>query len=54
MSIRMSKVSTIGCLKYSSTASEWSTDTSTPWNDRCCLEEGEGRVRGEGEEREGE
>ena len=51
MRMRMSKVSTIGCLKYSSTASECRTDTSTPWNERCCLEweEGGGRRRGEKE-----
>ena len=40
MSIRMSNVSTMGCLKYSAIASGCKTDTSTPWNDLCCLKRG--------------
>lgn len=40
MSIRMSNVSTIGCLKYSAIASGCKTDTSTPWNELCCLKRG--------------
>ena len=49
--IRMSNVSTMGCLKYSSTASARREDTLIPWKDCWCLGREGGRGGGRGEER---
>ena len=54
MRIRMSNVSTMGCLKYSAIASGCKTETSTPWNDLCCLHRERERERGREGERERE
>lgn len=54
--IRMSNVSTMGCLKYSSTASARREDTLIPWKDCWCLggEEGRGGEEGGVEESRGQ